>query len=364
MNRKIYTIEEASQRLSDIMGQHNVRRLMVVHGKKSYFDCGGNDLMSRLYDLHNMEVYNFDDFSANPNIEDASKGAELLRVTKPDAIIAIGGGSAMDIAKLMRYMAEQTDKPLIAIPTTAGTGAESTQFAVCYVDGKKESIDRTDLLPDYAILVPSLTMRNNAYLTACTGFDALAQAIESYWNIYATPESEVYSEQAIGLLYRAMNQYAIDQKACLSDYDWREQMMQGAYWAGKAINLTRTTAPHAMSYVLTSQYGYPHGHAVALTFPYFFEKNVRCRREDFAGENYDEYRARMQRMLRMLGINWNDDLFIHMKQFINSLGLGYDADRSINIDVVAKSVNVNRAKNNPCMLTEDILRQAAQTILQ
>lgn len=359
---KTYTRVEAIEELKGIMEKHNVGRLLVVHGQNSYMACGGNELMSQLYDVHNMEIANFSDFCANPKIEDVMDGAKMIEEVLPDTIVAVGGGSAMDVAKLMRYQAQKIYIPLIAIPTTSGTGAEATQFSVCYVNGKKESFDYPELLPDYTLLIPELTMKNNRYLTACTGFDAFAQAIESYWNIHSNSTSENYAEQAIVMLFDALNRFADDADACMSDYEWRAKMMEGANLAGKAINITRTTAPHAMSYVMTSKYGYPHGHAVALTFPYFANLNINCEQALYKGADYGHYAEKMQWLRDYLRIG-NQNIVNYMKRFLYRLELNYDWSRRIDADVVAQSVNVVRAKNNPHILNGTILKEAAASIL-
>ena len=100
-------------------------------------------------------------------------------------------------------------------------------------------------------------MKNNQYLTACTGFDPLTQAVEAYWNINATEEFNIYATEALSLLINGMFLLSDDANACMSNQLWREQMMVGANLAGRAVNFTKTTAPHAMSYKLTSMFGYP-----------------------------------------------------------------------------------------------------------
>ena len=362
MKQQIFTIQEAVHELEDIIEKHNVQRLLVVHGKKSYTTSHGNELIFHVLRKHIISVAYFSDFSSNPRNEDVQTGADVVRTFKPDAIVAVGGGSAMDVAKLVRYAAEMPQVPLVAIPTTSGTGAEVTQFAVCYVDGKKESIDHADILPEYSILIPALTMANNRYLTACTGFDALAQAMESYWNIHSTKESELYAVEAIRMLWDSLNRFSVDPDSCMHDYNWREQMMYGAHLAGEAINITRTTAPHAMSYVLTSKYGYPHGHGVALTFPYFFEKNIRCTKDECLVVNYEEYVARMRSLVQLIDWSMHDNLFVKMKKFVNILGLGYDAARPYTPIVVERGVNLQRAGNNPMKLSEQIIKEAVASI--
>ena len=360
---KVYTKEEAIVVLKDIMEKHNVDRLLVVHGQHSYMVCGGNELMSRLYDVHNMEIANFADFSTDPKIEDVYKGADLVKQYRPDAITAIGGGSTMDMAKLLRHTAGMKETPLIAIPTTSGTGSETTQFAVCFINGEKKSIDFSHMLPNYEILIPELTMSNSRYLTACTGFDAMAQAVESYWNIHATEKSEDYAKEALILLVRCLAQFATDPELCMADQYWRTDMMKGANLAGKAINITRTTAPHAMSYKLTSEYGYPHGHAVALTFPYFAQINIECTSFQYVGHDYMHYREKMRWLKLCFGIT-HQDIELYFQTFANKIGLGLRKDTNVDTELIASSVNVERAANNPHVLTQEILVQAAESIIR
>ncbi len=357
MSNELLTYKEAVQDLKNIMEKHNVGRLLVVRGRKSFVECGGNELVRELFDAHNMEIRDFYEFSTNPKKEDVDKGVELIHQYQPDAILAIGGGSVIDMAKLSRYYSGKREIPLIAMPTTAGTGAEVTRFAVCYKDGVKQSVEDDAIQADYAVLVPELTMKNGRYLTACTGFDALAQAIEAYWNIYAGDVSDAYAMKAIELLFPTL-------PALEGDLEWRSKMMLGAYYAGMAINITHTTAPHALSYVLTSKYKYPHGHAVALTFPYFFEKNVHCNEKEYADADYAEYNVKMHKLLNVLGWKWEDDLIARMKNYAEQIGLGYDPMRPFESEVVEKGLNLQRAQNNPCLLTDEIIHQAVQTIIQ
>ena len=137
----------------------------------------------------------------------SGKGFLLCKSQCPNIILAVGGGSALDMAKLIRYhIYKETDSyiPLVVIPTTAGTGAETTHFSVCYINGEKQSIADSAMLPDYAFVCSELTSHNDAYLTACTGFDAVAQAIESYWSVNSTDESRSYSLKALGLLWKQL----------------------------------------------------------------------------------------------------------------------------------------------------------------
>ncbi len=318
-----------SVRLKDIQATH----VFLVRGKQSYEQCRAAVKMAEVQQKTGVRITEFSDFSANPKDEEALKGKQLLLEKKPDVIIAIGGGSVMDMAKLIRhYAAEQGYYvPLWAIPTTAGTGAEATHFAVVYKEGVKHSVEAEDILPDAAILYPPFTYHNGAYLTACTGFDALAQAIEAYWNPKATEESRQYSIRAINLIYRQLPQCI----AHPAETTLRDELAQGAYWAGRAINITKTTAPHAFSYVFTSKYGYPHGHAVALTFPFFMRLNGT---------------ADLQELLGFTAEN----AVQQMETYLLSIGLSVQLHDTVDVRGALQAVNLQRLANNPVPVTEEI----------
>src|SRR3712207_9423070 len=129
--------------------------------------------------------------------------------------MGVGGGTALDIAKSVRLLAAQGSDPrrcvtgaepitargvpLIAVPTTAGSGSEATQFAVVYIDGVKHSLDHPWVRPDYSVVDPALSLGLPAAIAASTGMDALAHAIESYWSVRSTDESRRYAADAISL---------------------------------------------------------------------------------------------------------------------------------------------------------------------
>jgi len=356
------TTENFVALLRNLLASH--RHVFVVRGERSFEECGAAAFLNDMQQGTDIVFHHFSSFSNNPQKEDAQVGARELIASPSDAIIAIGGGSAMDVAKLIRCYAEKPNLPLIAIPTTAGTGAESTQFAVCYVDGVKTSIDHPHNLPDYALLMPEFTMTNSQYLTATCGFDAFAQAIEAYWNVFATEESDLYAEEALALLVPALYRFADNPQPCMTNRLWRDQMMVGANLAGQAINITRTTAPHAMSYILTSKYGYAHGHAVALTFPYFAKLNMECPADQYMGRDYRRYMEKMRWLRKCFGLTETTNVEVFLREFIKHIGLGLKKEQSIDLDVVAKSVNMERAGNNPHILTADIINQAAESILE
>ena len=343
-------IDEAKNSISSFA--RGAKRIFLVHGHSSYIVCGAKILFDQLAVTLGWDLVEFEDFSQNPKKDDVDAGVELLLRQIPDVVIAVGGGSVLDMAKLIRHYAG-LKLPLLAIPTTAGTGAESTQFAVCYIDGIKHSISDVTILPDSVILYPQLTYCNNRYLTSCTGFDALAQAIEAYWNINATSESDKYALEAIDAIYPLLLKENLTP-------DERASILKGANNAGKAINITKTTVPHALSYVLTSKYGYPHGHAVALTFPFFFKYNKDGGKAVYKGKDYKQHIAKMNRLYALMGIR--DDPYMAMKRYISQLGLAFNPMKDFDDATVIRGINLERAKNTPIAIDENIISDAVKSI--
>ena len=357
----IRTTDNIVESLRNLLSSY--QHVFVVRGERSFEESGAAAFLKEVRQGTDIVYHPFSSFAKNPKKEDAIVGAHELISSHSEAIIAIGGGSAIDTAKLIRHYA-QLSVPLVAVPTTAGTGSESTQFAVCFIDGVKTSVDHPSILPNVAILMPELTMSGSKYLAVTCAFDAFSQAVESYWNIRATDESDEFAKEAITKIFKGLTQFIESHGSCIEQRNWREMMMGGANLAGKAINLTRTTAPHAMSYILSSNYNYPHGHAVALTFPYFAKLNILCPEDQYMGRDINRYQEKMVWLTKCLGLVGRQDIEDTSRKVIKALGLGYREDSKVDATLVAQSINLERAGNNPHKLTAEIITQAAESILK
>ncbi len=208
-----------------------------------------------------------------------------------DVIIAVGGGTIIDVAKIISIVysnrCEKAEEvldnkalvnkiPLIFIPTTAGTGSETTSFAVVYRDKVKISIESKSLLPEAVILDPLLLRSLPEPVLHSTVLDALAQATESIWAVGSNVESKEYSQKAIPLILEN-----IDKK---NSIERLHAFQQASYWAGKAINISKTTLSHSISYPITAHFGIPHGIAVFLTLPDTAELNFHTPGENKQGK--------------------------------------------------------------------------------
>lgn len=305
----------------------------------------------------------FSDFTPNPLQEQVDKGVELFLSAGCDAMIAVGGGSAIDVAKCIKLACLDSigSIPFVAIPTTAGTGSESTHNAVVYLDGVKQTVTDDRILPDIALLEPSVLDTLPLYQKKCTMMDALCQGIESWWSVNSTDESKTYSKMAVELITAHWKRYIFE-----NDKEAAQQIMLAANYSGRAINLAQTTAAHAMSYKITSMYGLPHGHAVAVCLPeiwlFMLEHLELC--VDSRGQN--EMASTFTDIAASLGFSTP----IKAVNFIRTMLLTMDLsnpkakDREQELTLLAKSVNPIRMKNNPVPISESTAYQLYNTILK
>lgn len=328
--------------LSNILKNEDVKKALIFTGKKSY------ELIRHIVEkeLVGYEITYYSDFSTNPKKEEIDYAIEYLKKDF-DIIIAIGGGSVIDFAKAFRYYTKPVK--LIAIPTTCGTGSEATQFAVIYINGVKHSLDSASVLPDYAIVDSQFVESNPKYLKACTAMDAYCQAIESYWAVKSTDESRKFAQQAIKLCKDNIVTYVNS-----NDSKASENMALASNLAGKAINISRTTAAHALSYKFTSEYGIPHGHAVALSISGLFKANCDVGLNSINDSRGVEFvKQRMEELKFLIASNIED----YFTNLFEQIGIETSLERLniSNIDLIIDSVNTDRLGNNPKKLLKSDL---------
>ncbi|CAE7473306.1 phpC [Symbiodinium sp. CCMP2456] len=238
--------------------------------------------------------------------------------------------------------------PLIAIPTTAGTGSEATHFAVVYVDGEKYSVADPCLLPETAIVDPKLTYSVPTRMTAATGLDAFCQAIESIWAVGATEESVGYAKEAAALAFAHLPTATNSPTE-----EARYAMCRASHLAGKAINISKTTLPHAISYAITADYGIPHGAAVATTLSSVLAYNFGVTSSDCADtRGAPHVHQRLSMILEILGAATIAEACQRVESFVSSLGcnptlVSAGIHQHEKIRTLAERVNPERLSNNP-----------------
>lgn len=355
-------------------GELDARRVLLVRGKRSFTDSGAHRLLPGLEQTAKVEQWS--DFAPNTDSADLEVGLRLVDQFDPDLVMAVGGGSAMDMAKLLcayrgvtdgdelreriRAGAKVTERSmrLVLAPTTSGSGAEATHFAVVYIGDDKFSIAGPAMLPDTVLLDPALTVSSSPYQRATSGIDAVAQAVESLWAKAATAQSRSFARAALGLLLPAIESFTTG-----PDSGSARAMALGAHLAGRAIDLSKTTAAHAMSYGITKRHGLSHGHAVGVTLGAFIEAHADPgpgRLQDgLAPEAHD---AVMGEILAAFGAADGTEARTRFGALMRSVGLETSLDKA-GADTrearesLATGVNVERLGNNPVRFSADELTE-------
>ncbi len=313
-----------------------------VHPSKILFVCSADydryGYRKALDELDTLSVA-FTNFEPCPEVSSVKNGVEIFKQNDCDFIVAVGGGSAIDVAKAIKLFAE-SDVEILAVPTTAGTGAEVTRFSVLYNKGDKDSVRSWDIIPEYQVF-DYTTLESLPYIQrVVTGLDAFTHAVEAYWSKDATDESRAYSAEALDLFNDNFKKYLTDDK---STY---EPMMRCSELAGRAINIAQTTACHAFSYKLHKLKGFYHGQAVAICLVYIWQYMLEKNNDDIElelllaeTEIVSGYTPeKLEGLLSELGLL--DDLTMTAEQF----------DETIN------GVNVNRLSNHPVSFTGDDIK--------
>ncbi|UCH98576.1 MAG: phosphonoacetaldehyde reductase [Candidatus Aminicenantes bacterium] len=304
-------------------------------------------------------------------IEDVEeKYREVKHNTGVDLIIAVGGGTIIDIAKIISIAYSNqcekveeilSDKTLenrldsVFIPTTAGTGSEATSFAVVYKDKVKISIDRKSLLPTYIVLDPLLLKSLPIPILNSTVLDALAQAVESIWARGSTGESKEYSKEAIRLI--------LDNLDKENTIERLSQVQVASHLAGKAINISKTTLPHSISYPITSYFGVPHGIAVFLTLPKVVELNYFTTGDTLqSGVRLADIRESFSILFSLFGVDGIEGLRGRLENVLVELGFktrlrDYGIGREALSFLADNALTKGRSDNNPRQVDrDDVLR--------
>lgn len=229
----------------------------------------------------------FAETEGNPSVETVEKATQQFLESGADFIVALGGGSPMDVAKAVGVVAKYGGKiteyegggkvpgdivPLIAIPTTAGTGSEVTAFSVITDHSRnyKLTVFSYKLIPAYAILDAELITTAPASVAAACGIDAMVHALEAYISTAASPFSDAMAEKALELIGKNIRSYVSNR----TNEEAAEAMLVGSLFAGIAFSWARLGNVHAMSHPVSAYFGVPHGVANAILLPTIVEYNA------------------------------------------------------------------------------------------
>ncbi|SOB78257.1 alcohol dehydrogenase [Marinobacter sp. LV10R510-11A] len=275
-------------RLVEHMAHFGFKRVLLVTDDVLFQLGVISPIEERLNEL-GIETVVYSKVTPDPGFLVVENGLEVLRENGCDAVLAVGGGSSIDAAKVMALAATNSKTPrelvgilkarkrslpLFVIPTTAGTGSEVTIGAVISDETThvKHLVIDPKVVPLAAALDPEITAGMPKSVTADTGVDALTHCLESWISDFSTPETEFYSGAGIKLVFKYL------EKVCENgqDYEARDAMALAANYGGLALNKTALGYVHAIAHQLGTQYGVPHGRANAIVLPHILEVNRHC----------------------------------------------------------------------------------------
>ncbi|MEI3161829.1 MAG: iron-containing alcohol dehydrogenase family protein [Lachnospirales bacterium] len=314
-----------------------------------------NGLIDRIKNIIG-NIFLFTDISPNPDVYEVNLCSSIIKKNNIDLIIALGGGSSLDLAKAASIAVDDIvpyhngnikvlnkSIPLIAIPTTSGTGSEVTCVSVLTnrQTGKKSPIVSKSFYPIVAIIDPELTYSLSPYMTASTGIDVLCHGVEGFWSKGHQPICDALALKAIKLV---LNNLRTAYKEPFNK-EAREKLAEASLMAGLAFTLPKTTSSHACSFPLTSIYHIPHGEACGLTLDYFVRINKK-----------DKHTIELTKELGYINVDEFADEILKLKKDLNLRTNLYD----FNIDNIGLKNLVNLShhpnlKNNPVEITDDIL---------
>ncbi len=373
MEQTIITAAENYRALDEWLAAKNVKNALLVRDSSYPFLTGIREKLLAV-EARGIRLIPFSDFQPNPLYESVVEGVRVFREHACDAVLAIGGGSAIDVAKCIKLYSNlpgdgadgsyltapivENRIPFLAMPTTAGTGSEATRFAVVYYEGAKQSIAHISCIPDCALMDPGALKTLPLYQKKATMADALCHAIESFWSVNSTEESKGYSIRAITGVLEHLDGYL------LNDDQANAGMLEAAHFAGKAINITQTTAGHAMCYKITSLFRAAHGHAALLCdrvlYPWMIDHTDLC--IDPRGKAYLD--GCLNELGKALGGTDARTGADQLRKIFERLKLEIPEATPAQYEELKRGVNPVRLKNFPVALESDVIDALYHQILR
>lgn len=309
----------------------------------------------------------FDDIAGEPTLADFDTAMSIARTSGADFLIGLGGGSAMDVAKLIAALVDGKQQigdivgqnllkaralPLACIPTTAGTGSEVTPIAILEDTEAqlKKGVVSPYLVPDFAYLDAELTVSMPRAVTASTGLDALTHCIEAYANRFAHPIVDAWALEGIRLIARNLERACADG----SDLEARAAMLMGSHYGGMCLGPVNTAAVHALAYPLGGEFHIPHGVANSLLLPHVLRFNLPAAPARYAdvAEALGVKRTGNDEADALAGIDEIDRLSIAVgiERHLSHFGISANAVPKM----AAAAITVTRLlNNNPRVVSEE-----------
>jgi len=357
------------------------KKALLVTGRNAMKKLGATAKVKGLLETSGIEVVTYEEVEPEVSVETVDKGGQLARSQDCDLIVGLGGGSVLDACKGISIVAAQGCSieiyleggekrgyplgsnvlPILAMPTTSGTGSEVTPYAL-FTDRKerkKKVLADPALYPKKAIIDPMLMMGMSPRLTAITGIDALAHAIEAYISRRANMLSDMYAREAIFLIIKNLRTCVADRK----NKESQRSMAWASTLAGVANSQVATVAGHAMAVSFGAYFGIPHGIAVGFFLPHVLNLNRLSSPEKIA-----DVAVMFEENLKKFSLLDRAKKSVEACQnFIESVGLPLHFERKVDRDVImriAKDAFTKPAmKNNPGSLELNDVVNVIQRVL-
>ena len=353
---KIFFGEGSFERLDGVLDELKIRGAVLVCGR--HFAAEASLLQKNIPQICAV----FSGVEPNPQLSGAAEAAALAREHKADAVIGVGGGSAMDTAKFAAAIAPgdapaevyfRGEKPLpdrplsiVCVPTTAGTGSEVTQVSVISRGTEKRTMNHPSFMPKAAVVDPLLTLTVSPYTTMITGLDAMAHALEGCWSKNHQPITDLLAAEAVRLILENLSAAYRDG----SSRDARAALSYASLLGGLSFALPKTAGCHACSYPLSENWHLPHGEACAFTL------------DSFVRINADE---RLEELCRRAGLSGTAELTERIRAFKQEASLKTRLSDlgEVDIPALAKAAAVHPLmKNNPVPMDEAALREMFESL--
>lgn len=336
-------------------GEHALNFMSVWKDKKVFIvtdpfivDSGMIRVVTDQLQVSNYSI--FKDIVPDPPIEIVIQGVQEVIKFHPEAVLAIGGGSAIDAAKAIMYFSKKIgnlqEMSFIAVPTTSGTGSEVTSFAVITnpQKGIKYPLVSDELLPDVAILESDLVKSVPSAIVADTGMDVLTHAIEAYVSTKANDFSDALAEKSVQLVF----EYLLRSYKSNDDKEAKEKMHHASCIAGMAFNYASLGFNHALAHNIGGKLHIPHGRTNAILLPYVIEYNADI--NEFSPKTYNIAALKYEKLAKLLGIAGSTTR-LSVKAFIQEIR---KLQRALNMPI----------RLSDCKVSEEEIKNQSKKIAQ
>ena len=348
---------------SEIKFSKNHKKIFILSGSNIIKKKATKEFLNEKFKDKNLRIFKKIFFL--PEINELKKIVNEIKLFKPDLIVAIGGGGVIDYAKIANatvhikkldlLFSHKTKfkkfTKLIVVPTTAGSGAEVTPGAVLYKNKIKYNFKDKELIPNKFFFYPELIINTKRELKMSSFFDSLCQSTESLISFKSNKKSQKFSSQSISIILKNYKKF-LDKNSL----EVTKKMQTAANLSGKAIAITSTGAPHAMSYYLSSRFNMYHGSSVMTYFPIILEFNLN-KIKTLNKSKQKKINFRISLLKKIFKVKNNFDIIENIKQIIRYSKFRNNLKKkSINLSNQKKSIKMDRLRNNPIPITyKDIL---------